>query len=92
MGRRAADRTGTSPLLMTSSGGLHVASRLLWLFVVVFATCLAALSGFFLLSQAVRTSKNREWAGNVNAFVIGASYAVVVRALPVRPTSGAQPR
>ena len=39
-----------------------------------------ALSCTFLLSQAVRTSKDG-WRGNVNAVIIGASYLGIVRPL-----------
>jgi hypothetical protein len=46
---------------------------------LVFIICLVGVSGIFLLSQAVRTTPDREWTRNGNAFVIGASYAAVVR-------------
>ncbi|KAF8633989.1 hypothetical protein AX15_001165 [Amanita polypyramis BW_CC] len=47
------------------------------LFVLVIITA-AALLCAALLSQAVRTAPNRSWSRNLNAFVIGVAYAVVL--------------
>jgi hypothetical protein len=47
------------------------------LFVLVITTAVA-LSCAALLSQAVRTSSNKSWSRNLNAFVIGAAYAAVL--------------
>lgn len=53
--------------------------RLLYLVIVLLIAFLLLISCVFLLSQAVRTSPNQEWAHNVNALIIGASYILVVR-------------
>ncbi|KIL70654.1 hypothetical protein M378DRAFT_183271 [Amanita muscaria Koide BX008] len=47
------------------------------LFVLLITTAIA-LSCAALLSQAVRTAPNRSWSNNLNAVVIGASYAAVL--------------
>lgn len=57
---------------------LRTASEITYLVVLLTVLSAVGLSCFALLSQAVRTAPNRSWLKNVNAFVIGASYAIVV--------------
>lgn len=56
----------------------HTISRLSYALVVLLTTIATGLSCAALLSQAVRTSKTRAWDGNINALIIGASYAIVL--------------
>ncbi|KAJ7597225.1 hypothetical protein C8J56DRAFT_312542 [Mycena floridula] len=45
---------------------------------VVTTVCATLLSCLALLSQAVRTSPSKSWSHNINALIIGASYAIVL--------------
>lgn len=54
-------------------------SRITYFIIVLAIAFLLFVANFFILSQAVRTANNREWAHNANALVIGAAYVAVVR-------------
>ncbi|KAG6901851.1 hypothetical protein C0995_007237 [Termitomyces sp. Mi166 len=54
------------------------AENVTYTFVVLVTIVAVGLSCSALLAQAVRTSPKKSWKNNVNAFIIGASYAVVL--------------
>lgn len=58
----------------------HLA-RLSYLTLATLLGVLLLTSSVFLLSQAVRTSPNRNWSKNINALIIGAAYVAVVSGL-----------
>jgi hypothetical protein len=64
---------------------LRTASESTYALLVLITIVATGLSCAALLSQAVRTAPNKSWAKNVNALVIGASYAVVVSQYPLNP-------
>ena len=70
-------------LKMPRTGSLHLTliaiSRLSYFVIVLVVAFLLLISAVFLLSQAVRTASNRNFTGNIDAFVIGAAYIFVVR-------------
>ncbi|KAL5511900.1 hypothetical protein ACEPAH_5118 [Sanghuangporus vaninii] len=53
-------------------------ARLSYLVIVLVVAFLLLISAVFLLSQAIRTSASRNWTGNIDAFVIGAAYVLVL--------------
>ncbi|KAH0590519.1 hypothetical protein H2248_000666 [Termitomyces sp. 'cryptogamus'] len=57
---------------------LSTLSNFIYVFLVLVTIVAAGLSCSALLSQAVRTSPTESWKDNINALVIGASYAVVL--------------
>jgi len=57
---------------------LRTASESGYGLLVLITIVAAGLSCTALLAQAVRTSKNQSWAGNVNVLFIGVSYVVVL--------------
>jgi len=61
---------------------LHItawlASALAYLVLLVITGGILAISCIALLSQAVRTSPNRNWKNNENAIVIGGAYIIVI--------------
>ncbi|KAF8225014.1 hypothetical protein L208DRAFT_1368619 [Tricholoma matsutake] len=57
---------------------LRTASEISYLLLLLTTLAAVGLSCFALLSQAVRTAPNQSWTNNINALVIGASYAIVV--------------
>jgi len=57
---------------------LKTASEISYLLLLLTTLAAVGLSCFALLSQAVRTAPNQSWVNNINAFVIGASYAIVL--------------
>ena len=57
---------------------LRTVSEISYLLLLLTTLAAVGLSCFALLSQAVRTAPNQSWVNNINAFVIGASYAIVV--------------
>jgi len=57
---------------------LRTASEISYILLLLTTIAAVGLSCFALLSQAVRTSRSQSWAKNINALVIGASYAIVV--------------
>lgn len=59
---------------------LRTISKVSYVLVVLITIVATGLSCTALLAQAVRTSPNQSWTGNINALIIGASYAIVVRA------------
>jgi hypothetical protein len=61
-----------SPLLLRS---ISETTHALFILLIVVA---AGLSCAALISQAVRTSPRRDWIGNLNAVVVGASYIILV--------------
>jgi hypothetical protein len=63
---------------MLSPKLLKTISETSYALLVALTVVATGLSCTALLSQAVRTSANRNWTKNFNALVIGASYIVVV--------------
>ncbi|KAF9458192.1 hypothetical protein BDZ94DRAFT_1240172 [Collybia nuda] len=57
---------------------LRTASESSYALLILITIVATGLSCAALLSQAVRTAPNQSWAKNVNALVVGASYAVVL--------------
>lgn len=53
-------------------------ARLTYFIIVIIIALLLLISCIFLLSQAVRTAPNRNWAHNFNALIIGAAYVLVL--------------
>jgi predicted membrane protein len=70
--------TDDSLMLLSRLILLRTASEISYLLLLLTALAAVGLSCFALLSQAVRTAPNQSWVNNINAFVIGASYAIVV--------------
>jgi hypothetical protein len=60
------------PILLRTISEASYLALLLITIVAIGLSCVA------LLSQAVRTAWNQSWTKNINALVIGASYAIVV--------------
>lgn len=60
------------------SRGKSTLSGIAYVALVLVLTFFVGLSCAILLSQAVRTSPNRNWTKNFNAVVVGAAYAIVV--------------
>lgn len=63
---------------MLSPKILRTISETSYALLVLLLVVATGLSCAALLSQAVRTSPNRNWKNNFNALVIGASYIAVV--------------
>lgn len=72
---------------MLSSKLLRTISETSYALLVLLTVVATGLSCAALLSQAVRTSSNKNWTNNFNALVIGASYIVVVSYEPWSPGS-----
>jgi len=52
--------------------------RFAYVLVVLLTAVVVGFTAIALLSQAVRTAPNRNWAGNVNAAIIGSTYLLIV--------------
>lgn len=72
------DRPGNLLLTFMVSRIAHALSGFLYVLVLFATICVTAVSSFFLLSQAVRTSEAQTIYHNYNALVIGGSYGLVV--------------
>lgn len=57
---------------------LRTVSEASYVLLVLLTIVATGLSCTVLIAQAIRTSPNQSWSKNVNALVIGASYAIVV--------------
>jgi hypothetical protein len=60
-----------SPLLLRVSETIYA-------FLVLLIIVAAGLSCAAIISQAVRTSPRRDWVGNIDAVIVGASYVILV--------------